>query len=68
VDAEGAGLVGAGCDNPALPGAADDDRTTHEFWVVEQFHRGEEGVHVDMQDGGLELTGAIVVGHGIHLS
>ena len=51
VDAELAGLVGAGRDNAAFVGAgADDDGLSAPFGMVQEFDGREEGVHVDMED------------------
>ena len=53
VDAELAGFVAGGGDNAALVGAATDNhRLAAEFGAVEEFDGDEEGVHVDVEDGG----------------
>ncbi len=44
-------LVGAGRDHPPPPAlAADDDRPAAQFGAARLLHRGEEGVHVEMED------------------
>ena len=50
VHAEPPGLVGAGRHHAASPRAAHDDRQAGQGRVVEHLHRGEEGVHVDVED------------------
>ena len=50
--AEGAGLVGARRHHAAGGRPADDDRQPGQGRVVEDLDRGEEGVHVDVQNGG----------------
>ena len=50
--AAGARLVGAGAHHAAALGAAaDDHREAGELGPARLFDRGEEGVHVDEQDG-----------------
>ena len=50
--AEGARLVGAGGDDPArAPAPADDDRQAAQLGAPRLLDRGEEGVHVDVEDG-----------------
>ena len=50
VDAEHTGLIGAGGHHAAPSAATDDDRQTGQGRIVEHLHRGEEGVHVHMED------------------
>jgi hypothetical protein len=51
VHAKGPGFVGAGRDHaPAVRIAADDHRLAAQFGTVPLFDRGEEGVHVDVND------------------
>jgi hypothetical protein len=53
VDAEFAGFVAGGGDNAALVwAAADDNGLAAEVGAVEEFDGDEEGVHVDVEDGG----------------
>ena len=51
VDAVDARLVGAGRDHAPPPAlAADDDRQTAQLGAARLLHRGEEGVHVEVED------------------
>jgi hypothetical protein len=51
MDAESAGLVGAGRHHtPALGGAADNNRQTAQFGPVELLNRGKKGIHVNVYD------------------
>ena len=59
-DAEGAGLVGGGRDDAPAVTAADDDRAADQLGVLEELDRGEEGIHVDVDDGG----GGVIVSPG----
>ena len=59
-DAEGAGLVGGGRDDAPAVAAADNDGTAGQLGVLEELDRGEEGVHVDVDDGG----GGVIVPPG----
>ena len=59
-DAEGSGLVGGGRDDAPAVAAADDDRAAGQLGVLEELDRGEEGVHVDVDDGG----GGVIVPPG----
>ncbi len=53
VDAEFPGFVAGGGDYAALIGlAADDDGLAAELGALEQLDGDEEGVHVDVEDGG----------------
>ena len=55
VDAELAGFVAGGGDNAALIGAAADyDGLAAKVGAVEEFDGDEEGVHVHVEDGGVE--------------
>lgn len=59
VHTERAGLVGGReHDRPLL--AADDDRPSAQLWPASQLDRGEEGIHVDVQDRAAVLLGAPV--------
>ena len=50
--AAGARLIRGGADDAAALGpAADDDRPPPQLGAARLLHRGEEGVHVDQQDG-----------------
>jgi hypothetical protein len=51
--AEAAGLVAGGRDHAAVATAADEHREAAQLGSVADLDRGEEGVHVDVQDGGL---------------
>lgn len=44
-------FVGCGGDDPPWAIAADEDGFALEFGVVALFDGGEEGVHVDVEDG-----------------
>ncbi len=45
--------VGAGCDNAAFIGpAADRERFAAQFGITRFFHRAEEGVKIEVKDGG----------------
>jgi len=56
-DAEAAGLVGAGGDHapasPALGVGADHDGLPAQPWLIALLDRGEEGVHVEVDDDAL---------------
>jgi hypothetical protein len=77
VNTKFAGFVAGGGDYAALIGAAADNHgLAAEIGAVEEFDGDEEGVHVDVEDGGLRgnfrCVGSVVfgaeacqVGHGI---
>src|SRR5690348_3499340 len=50
MDAELARFVGGRGDDPARPGATDDDRLAAELRTPAQLDRDEERVHVDVED------------------
>ena len=63
MDAEFAGFVAGGGDDAALIGAAtDDDGFAAKIGPIEQFDGNEEGVHVHVENGGMERDVAIVEG------
>ena len=52
VDAQGAGGIGTGSHHAAFFGASTHGkRFAMQGWVVQFFHRAEEGVQVEVQDG-----------------
>jgi hypothetical protein len=68
VDAKLAGLVAGGGDDAALIGAAADDyRLAAQFRAVEEFDGNEEGIHVHVEDGGVEGDFGGVRGRGVVL-
>ena len=50
-DAEDAGLVGGRRDDAPAVATTDDDGTADQLGVLEELDRGEEGVHVNVDDG-----------------
>ena len=55
MDAEFARFVAGSGDNTALIGpAANDNGLAAEVGALEEFHGNEEGVHIHMEDGGVE--------------
>ncbi len=67
-DAVCARLVGGGGDDTATGGASDDDGLAAQLGVVEQLDAGEEGVHVDVQDGGVVAVDGIARGLALALT
>src|SRR5258708_25139135 len=52
MNAESTGRVGSGRDYTAFVAlASDHDRLTFQRWIEQLFHRDEEGVHVNMENG-----------------
>src|SRR5699024_5290106 len=60
---EGPGLVGGGEDDAAAA-AADDDRGADELRPREERGRGEEGVHVDVEDRAPRVVRGALTGPG----
>ena len=63
-DAEFAGFVAGGGDDAAFPGAPDRDRTPAQGGIVALLHRGEERVHIDVDDLPAVRIAAIAFGVG----